>query len=169
MGLGQWVSDFHLEIGFLDFRDRRIVAAIEPDQQAGVMAKAEHLRAQGRCGDGEVLRRPVFPVLPVIAAAPAEHDKNAAFVGEAEKVLGFEFAFQTDGVEIHVLTRSNWLRRRFSSVRRSMSCDQPAPRMRMGLPFMRKSRLPLAVSSEVISRMPKLTLCSSVVWPGWRS
>ena len=47
-------------------------------------------------------------------------------------------------------------------MRSSMSCDQPAPRIRIGLPLTRKRRLPLAVSSEVISRMPKSTLCSSV-------
>ena len=35
----------------------------------------------------------------------------------------------------------------------------------MGLPLMRNRRLPLAVSSEVISRMPKSTVCSSRVRP----
>ena len=66
-----------LEIGALHFGRRRIVAAIEPDEQAGVLAEAQHLRAERGCGNGEVLGRPVLPVFPVIAAAPAEHDENS--------------------------------------------------------------------------------------------
>src|SRR6185503_16791009 len=93
----------HLEICFFDCRDWRVIAAVEPDKKAGVMTKAEHLRTKRIGGDSEILRRPVLPVLPMIAAAPAKHDQNAALIGEAEEAFGFELTLEPDGVEVHVL------------------------------------------------------------------
>ena len=54
-------------------------------------------------------------------------------------------------------TRSNCCERRTGSDRKSMSCDQPPPRTRIGLPLTRNSRAPCGFNSEVISRIPKRT------------
>ena len=43
-----------------------------------------------------------LPVLPVVAAAPAEHHEDALLIGQMEELLGFELAFEADGVEVHV-------------------------------------------------------------------
>ena len=67
-----------------------------------MLAQAQHLRAQRGSGNGEIFRRPVLPVFPVIAAAPAQHHQDSLLIGEAEEVLGFELAFKADGVQIHV-------------------------------------------------------------------
>ena len=93
---------FDVEVGFLDIGRRRIVAAVEPDQQAGVMAEAQHLRTQRGSGDGEVFRGPGLPPFPVIAAAPAEHDEDSILVGKIEEVVGVEFSFEADGVEVQI-------------------------------------------------------------------
>ncbi len=66
------------------------------------MAKAQHLRTQRCFGDLQIFRSPGGPFLPVIAAAPAEHDENSLLVGEVEEVFGLELAFEADGVEVHV-------------------------------------------------------------------
>ena len=66
-------------------------------------AQAVNLVAQRLLGDGEILRLPVRPVLPVIAAAPAGDEQNSALVGQVEKFLGFQLAFEADGVQSHVL------------------------------------------------------------------
>src|SRR5579864_5767439 len=46
-----------------------------------------------------------------------------------------------------------------------MSEDQPPPRIKICLPLMENTRLPLVFSSEVISRMPKLVSALSEVLP----
>ena len=66
-------------------------------------AQAVHLVAQRLFRDGEVLRLPVGPVLPVIAAAPAGDEQNAALVGQIEELFGLQLAFEADGVQSHVL------------------------------------------------------------------
>ena len=65
-------------------------------------ANTQHLRAK-RCGcDVESSRLPLIPVLPVIAAAPAEHDEDSLLVGEMEEFVGLHLAFEADGIEVHV-------------------------------------------------------------------
>ncbi len=66
-------------------------------------AQAVDLVAQRLFRDGEILRLPVRPVLPVIATAPAGDEQNSALVGQVEKFLGFQLAFEADGVQPHVL------------------------------------------------------------------
>ena len=92
-----------LQVSLLDVGGRRIVASVEPHQKAGMVTQTKHLRAERCRSDGQVLRRPILPLFPVIAAAPAEHHEDAAFVGKTEELVGLEFALEPDGVEVHVL------------------------------------------------------------------
>src|SRR5438876_196752 len=66
-------------------------------------AHAIHLIAQRLLGDFEVLRLPFGPVLPMVATAPAGHDKDAFAIGEIEEFLGLHLAFQANCVQAHVL------------------------------------------------------------------
>ena len=65
-------------------------------------AQAQHLRTERGGGNGEILRGPVLPLLPVVTAAPAEHDQDSLLVGEMEEGVGFELALEADGVEVHI-------------------------------------------------------------------
>ena len=58
-------------------------------------------RKRGR-GDGQIVGLSSLPVLPVVAAAPAKHDQDALLIGEMEELIGFELAFEANGVEVHV-------------------------------------------------------------------
>src|SRR5438270_10086489 len=66
-------------------------------------AQAIDLIAQRLLGDFKILRLPARPAFPEVAAAPSRHDQNSLAVGEIEEFLGLEFAFETDGVEPHIL------------------------------------------------------------------
>jgi len=99
-GVGPVSLGLDLQVGILHVGWWRTVAAIEPHQKAGMGSQAQHLRAQGGGGDGEVLRGPVFPVLPMIAAAPAQHYQNALLVGQMKELIGFELALQANGVQV---------------------------------------------------------------------
>src|SRR5271154_975696 len=48
-------------------------------------------------------------MLPLITAAPAEHHQDSLLVGEAEEALGLQFAFQADGVQVHILYETKLL------------------------------------------------------------
>ena len=50
----------------------------------------------------QVFRRPVLPVLPVVAATPAQHHQDALLIGEMKEVFGFELAFEPNGVQVHI-------------------------------------------------------------------
>src|ERR1700722_19723048 len=65
-------------------------------------AQAINLIAQRLFGDFIVRRLPFRPAFPEIAAAPAGHHENSFAVGEIEKLLRLDFAFEADGVEAHV-------------------------------------------------------------------
>ena len=57
-----------------------------------------------RCAcDLKILRRPIAPVFPHIAAAPARHHQDAHLIGHIEKLILLEFSFLPDGVQSHVL------------------------------------------------------------------
>src|SRR5208282_2204860 len=47
--------------------------------------------------------RPLRPMLPVVATAPACNHEDSLAIGFLEKVVGLEFAFQPDRIEPHVL------------------------------------------------------------------
>ena len=49
-----------------------------------------------------VLRGPLAPVFPMIAAAPAGHDQNSAFIGEVKKLFRLKLSFKSDRVQSHV-------------------------------------------------------------------
>src|SRR5579862_3566217 len=66
-------------------------------------AQAVDLIAQGLLRDFEIFRLPAGPALPEVAAAPSGHDEDAVAVGDVEEFLSFEFAFEADGVEAHIL------------------------------------------------------------------
>ena len=108
-----------------------------------MVAQAQHLRAQRRRGDRQVLRASnpssapsgrssTSPASPEFPARSARW-KNSSVSSLPSRRMVFRFMSRTS---------RNWSRRRCSSVRSSMSCDQPAPRIRIGLPLTRNSRLP---------------------------
>src|SRR5712692_5677322 len=66
-------------------------------------AQTVDLISERLLGDFKVLRLPPRPALPEIAAAPSRHNENSLAVGEVEKFLGLEFAFEAHGVESHIL------------------------------------------------------------------
>ena len=65
-------------------------------------AQAVNLIAQRLLRDFKILRFPARPTLPEIAAAPSRHDQNSLVVGEIEKFLCLQLAFQADRVQAHV-------------------------------------------------------------------
>ncbi len=93
---------FDVEIHLLDIGRGRVVAAVQPHDHAGMAAQAINLIAQGLLRDFKILRLPARPALPEIAAAPARHYQNSFVVGDIEELLGFEFAFEADGIESHI-------------------------------------------------------------------
>ncbi len=86
----------------LDSGGGRLVAAVEPEEHAGMRAQPLDFRAQGSRGDFDVALFPVRPLLPVVAAGPPSHDENALLVGQIEKVVRFHGAFEADRVEVQV-------------------------------------------------------------------
>src|SRR5208282_6346810 len=65
-------------------------------------AQAIHLIAQRLLCDFKILRLPVRPALPEIAAAPASHDQDSLAVGEIEELFGFKLSFETNRVQPQV-------------------------------------------------------------------
>src|ERR1039457_2185420 len=93
---------FNLQIHFFHGRRRRIVAAIQPRQQAGMASQSVDLVAQRGLRDVVVLIFPAPPALPEIAAAPSGHHQDALLVGHFKKFLGLEFALQPDLIQSQV-------------------------------------------------------------------
>src|ERR1700722_3809072 len=93
---------FDVEIHLFDIRRRRVIAAIEPHDHAGMAAQTIDLAAQRLLGDCKILRLPARPSLPEIAAAPSGHDENSVVVGDVEEFFGLQLAFETNGVQAHV-------------------------------------------------------------------
>src|SRR3984893_1221102 len=73
---GLWPVDFlfDVEIGALAVGGRRVVAALEPDEDARMFAEAQELIAERFDRNAAVLVVPLAPFLPSVAAAPARHD-----------------------------------------------------------------------------------------------
>ena len=98
--------------------DRRFVAAVQPDEDARMVSKPQQLIAQRGGTRGVVLRVPLVPQFPLIAAAPSGHDENAFAIGEVVKVVGLELALRPDGVQTHFLDVAEFgfeTRRRFGT------------------------------------------------------
>ena len=92
----------HGEKRTLDDRGRRLVAAVEPREHAGMRSQARDLRALGSRGDFDVALLPIRPFLPVVAAGPSGHDQNSLLIGKIEECVRLRGAFEADGVEIQV-------------------------------------------------------------------
>ena len=91
-----------LDVHLFDFFRRRIVAAVQPVEQAGVAAQPPDLVFQRFRRDGEVFVFPALPSLPVVAAAPAGQHHNSVAVAKIEEVVVLELPLQPDGVEVQV-------------------------------------------------------------------
>src|SRR5207237_3824748 len=81
---------------------RRIVAAVQENKSAGMIAQAGDLIAQGSGGDPILIALPMLPAFPGVATSPAGHDENAELVGLLEEFVAVEAAFEANGVEVHV-------------------------------------------------------------------
>src|SRR4051812_29156422 len=90
------------EIHFFDSVGRNFIAAVEPDENAGVLAQDVNLTAQRVGGDFVVLGLPALAKLPGIAAGPAGHDENAQAVGFFVELFAIEAAFEANRVQAHV-------------------------------------------------------------------
>ncbi len=86
-------------------------------------------------------------------------------IGEVEELIGLELAFQANGVQVHIAHQAELVAQAVVD-RCAAACPATSRRRESecGLPLTRNRRLPLAVNSDVISRNPKSTLCSSVTW-----
>mmetsp|Transcript_1966 Transcript_1966/g.7100 ORF Transcript_1966/g.7100 Transcript_1966/m.7100 type:complete len:256 (+) Transcript_1966:762-1529(+) len=81
-----------VEVHLLHVGRRQLVAAVEEHQHARVDAQPLHLRTDGFGRHEVVLRRPVLPVLPRVAAAPAGHHEDAVAVGETVELVVLHLA-----------------------------------------------------------------------------
>src|SRR5580704_18041667 len=68
-----------------------------------MIAETGELIGERSGGDGLGFRGPMLPALPSVAAAPSGHDQKAHSVGLVEELVAVDLAFQTDGVQAHVL------------------------------------------------------------------
>jgi hypothetical protein len=85
------------------------ITAVKPDEQAGVVTNPQHLRTKRFGGNGVIFRCPIFPVLPLVAATPTEHDENSLLVGELEKIIRFQLAFEANGVQVHIAHQAKFV------------------------------------------------------------
>ena len=122
---------FYLQIGTLNIRRWRIIAAIQPDKQARVVAKTQHLRAHGFRCDLKSSPASIFPVLPMVAAAPAQHNENALLVGEVEKVVRLHLPFEPNRIQMHVAHQLE-LDRADSPGPAAAACPATSPRRESG-------------------------------------
>ena len=141
-GLGQDIHEFLLHLGRW-----RLVAADEKVDDARVAAQLQALRAQGRAGNRMIGGRPRRPLLPMIAAVPAEDDDNARLVEEVVQLVPHQLALQRDRVQpevIDVLHR----RARLRPVGPQQHVGvQRATAINIGLPLILNSLPPAGVSS----------------------
>ena len=82
---------------------RQAVASVRPDEHRGVRTKHQDLRTKTLRRDAMVFLAPLVPLLPLIAAHPAEHERNALLVGEFDNVLAGDFRFPAEKVDAEVL------------------------------------------------------------------
>ena len=91
-----------VQINLLDIGRGRIVASIQEDEHARVIAQARDLISQRGGGNVALIAGPILPAFPGVAAGPAGHDENAERVGFFEKFVAVEAALQANGVQAHV-------------------------------------------------------------------
>src|SRR3974390_2719755 len=142
----------------MDRRERRVVAAVEPDQHAWMIAQQAHLVARGVLCDLVLLVAPFVPALPHVAAAPAGHNEDAVFIGHVVERLRLKLALEANGVETKIAHVAELGFHALGVERSRRSGAQPPPRMSMGLPLILNSVWPLFIS-EVTWRTLKVTSC----------
>ena len=91
-----------VQVGLLHRGRGRVVAAVEPHEDARVGAQAAGLVRERGHGHVAVLVVPLVPLLPLVAAAPADHDQDALLVGQVEQLVRLELSLRADGVEAHL-------------------------------------------------------------------
>ena len=82
---------------------RLAIAAVGPDEHRRVRTKHRDLRTQALLGDPAVLVVPLRPFLPLVAAHPAEHERDAELVGFLDDVLSRKLPLQPQHVQAEVL------------------------------------------------------------------
>ena len=82
---------------------RQAVASVCPDEHGGVRTEHQDLRTKTLRRDAMVFLAPLVPLLPLIAAHPAEHERNALLVGEFDNVLAGDFRFPAQKIDAEVL------------------------------------------------------------------
>src|SRR5689334_3268154 len=56
-----------------------------------------------------IFRRPLIPVLPLIAAAPAKHHQDSLFIRETKEAIRLQLSFKPDGVQMHIFDQPELL------------------------------------------------------------
>jgi hypothetical protein len=90
------------EIHGFDFGGRRAIAAVEPDEDAGMLAQNVDLAFEGGGGDFFLVGVPIFPAFPGVAAGPTGHDEDAETIGFFVELFAVEAAFEANRVHAHV-------------------------------------------------------------------
>ena len=67
-----------------------------------MIAEPQDLVVEGSGGHLVVLRVPLVPELPLVAAAPPGHDQEPVLVGEVVEELALQLPLEADGVEAHL-------------------------------------------------------------------
>ena len=93
---------FGVQIRDFAIMRRRIVAAVQPQQETWVRAEAQHLVAQRRNGYLFGFFAPLAPFFPGVTAAPTGHDENSIAIGAVHERFVFEFSFEANCIESHL-------------------------------------------------------------------
>ena len=84
-------------------RRRAPVAAVGPDEHRRVRAQHVDLGAHALLGDPTVLVVPLLPFLPLVAAHPAVHQRDAHLVGHLDEAGGGDLGLQPQHVQAEIL------------------------------------------------------------------
>src|ERR1039458_1249055 len=79
------------------------VASVGPDKHGGMSAQHRDLRTKALRSDAVVFLAPLIPLLPLIAAHPAEHERNALLVGEIDDVFAGDLRLRAQHIDAEIL------------------------------------------------------------------
>ncbi len=91
------------QIHFLHVGGRRVVAAIQPHENAGMIAQTPRLIGHRSSRNFARVRRPFVPQFPGVAAGPSGHHQNSQFIGFVEQFVTIDAPLQANRVQTHVL------------------------------------------------------------------